>query len=45
MNSEQALEVLRQLAALAPVPLQAHAQGQEALKVLAEAIKPKPESD
>ena len=38
MTSEQALQILKQYADLAPVPLQGHIQVQEAFKVLQSAI-------
>jgi hypothetical protein len=45
MNNEQALTVLAQAAQLAAMPAQAHAQCQEAVKVLAQLIQPKAPSD
>lgn len=44
MTPEQALQVLQQVSAVASLPLAGHQQAQEALRVLAEAIKPKEET-
>jgi len=41
MSKEQALEVLKQVADLAPVNLQAHIQAQQAYEVLKKAIEKK----
>lgn len=41
MTPTQALEILKQLAAMAPVNLQAHIQGQQALEVLKKALDEK----
>lgn len=44
MNPQQALQIVSQLIALAPVPLANHQQGQKALQVLQQAITPPPSS-
>jgi hypothetical protein len=43
METNEALNIVAQLIALAPVNLQAHQAGQQALKVLQEALTPKEE--
>lgn len=43
MTKEQALEVLKQVAALAPVNLQGHIQAQQAYEVLKKALEEKKE--
>lgn len=43
MTTEQALEVLKQLAALANVNLQAHIQGQQAYELLKKELSKKDE--
>ena len=45
MTPEQALQILAELAALAPVPLAAHQRGHEATQVLAAAITPQPSEE
>jgi len=40
MDLTQALQILQQVIALAPMPLQGHQQAQEALRIISEATKP-----
>jgi hypothetical protein len=39
MTPEQALSIIAQAAALAPLPKQSHIQVEEALKIISEALK------